>query len=62
VGVVCWLIGHKYRKVLAFGSQTRMVACPRCQKRWLMNDPTKSLIEWDDECEEIALMSKEIWP
>jgi hypothetical protein len=62
VRVICWVLGHRYRKVKDFGSQTRMVACARCRNRWLMNDPTESLLPWDDECEEIARMSMEVWP
>jgi len=60
--LVCPIIGHRYSKVADFGSQTCMVACCRCRTRWLMNHPTRSLIVWDNDCEELAHISMEAWP
>jgi len=49
--IVCGLFGHKYHVLIKLNPGARKVGCVRCRKCWGMHDPTKSLIEWDSDLE-----------
>jgi hypothetical protein len=56
-GFFCALLGHKYVVQRVFSSTSRQLGCTRCGKEWGMHDPTRSLVPWDKDLEQ---MYKEI--
>ena len=51
--LLCALFGHKYVVQMVFSSRSRKLGCTRCRREWGMHDPTRSLVEWDWELEEM---------
>lgn|GEM_PF-2543691 len=51
--IKCRIVGHNYRVVQRFSGSVRRVKCDCCDADWGMNDNTRSLIDWDNELEEM---------
>lgn len=47
----CRIFGHKYYLIKPLSSQTDLVACKRCKKKFGMNHSIKVLLPWDRELE-----------
>ena len=59
--LLCALFGHKYVVQMVFSSTSRKLGCTRCRREWGMHDPTRSLVEWDGELEEMYKVLGQ-WP
>lgn len=53
VRITCLLGFHKYKVVMNFGAQERMLWCPRCKKHWAMSDRDQVILEWDNDFTEL---------
>jgi predicted nucleic acid-binding Zn ribbon protein len=51
--IVCAIFGHRYAVARVLNAHTRKVCCTRCHRNWAMHDPTRSLVDWDSELEEL---------
>lgn len=49
--LICAIRGHKFIIERILNTHTRKIGCLRCEKHWAMHDPTKTVIEWDLELE-----------
>jgi hypothetical protein len=47
----CRLFGHKYYLIKPLSSQTDLVGCERCKKKFGMNHSIRVLLPWDRELE-----------
>lgn len=51
--LLCYLFGHKYRVEIYFDKSNQKLNCKRCHKKFRINHPTKSLLDWDKELENL---------
>jgi len=47
----CRFFGHKYYLIKPLSSQTDLVGCERCKKKFGMNHSIRVLLPWDRELE-----------
>jgi hypothetical protein len=48
----CFILGHEFYIARRMNPQARKVGCNHCKRYWVMYDPTRSFLPWDDEFEE----------
>ena len=59
--LLCALFGHKYVVQMVFSATSRKLGRTRCNREWGMHDPTRSLVEWDGELEDLYKVLGQ-WP
>lgn len=51
--LTCRVVGHDYTISRRINRNTRQLKCPRCRGLWAMHDPTRSVVPWTQEIEEM---------
>ena len=51
--LLCYVLGHRYVLERRLGFGARKVGCTRCRKHWAMHDSTRSLLDWDQDFENL---------
>lgn len=51
--LLCFLFGHKYQLEKYFNSNNQKLNCKRCNEKFGINHPTKSLLKWDSELQSL---------
>jgi hypothetical protein len=59
--LLCALFGHQYVVQMVFSQTSRKLGCTRCKREWGMHDPTRSLVAWDKELEDMYKLLGQ-WP
>lgn len=45
---LCWLFGHKYRRIARVSASADKVGCSRCGREWGMHHGVRALVPWDE--------------
>lgn len=52
---ICLLFGHKYHIEKYFNKDNQKLNCNRCNAKFGINHPTKSLLKWDSDLESLFI-------
>lgn len=51
--IICYVIGHDYVVEKKLNLRARKLTCKRCNAKFAMHDPTRSVVAWNNEFEEL---------
>ena len=51
--IICYVFGHVYAVEKKLNLRARKLTCKRCNSKFAMHDPTKSVVAWNNEIEEL---------